>query len=34
MDEQHAGEEPEAYEAPRLEELGTIEELTLGGTVN
>lgn len=33
MDEQHAGEETEAYEAPELEELGAIEELTLGGTV-
>lgn len=34
MDEQHAVEQPEPYEAPVLEELGTIEELTLGGTVN
>ncbi|MEZ5098891.1 MAG: lasso RiPP family leader peptide-containing protein [Thermoleophilia bacterium] len=33
MDEQHVAEGLEAYEAPALEELGPVEELTLGGTV-
>ena len=33
MDEQHLDDEPEAYEAPALEEIGAIEALTLGGTV-
>lgn len=32
MDERHAGEEPEAYEAPEVEELGAVEGLTLGVT--
>lgn len=32
MDEQHAVEQPEAYEAPELEELGAVEGLTLGVT--